>query len=143
MQRATDRQKTLAAHGALLSDQRLCIQVTPLAGLNDLDGRVLGHGQEETTGRTYVLIEGTDAKVHFIYHDDNIDAARHQGLMRTNSFVTLRKNFHHGRVKLIVEDLGDAENVLLHPSCSEGTLTKKPDPPTRSPRSADSLFGYT
>ena len=66
----------------------------------------------ETTGRTYVLIEGTDAKVHFIYQEDGIDDARHKGRMRVNSFVRLRRSFSNGRVKLIVDDMGDAEKVL-------------------------------
>jgi len=67
IQQAGDRQKTLAAYGALLSDQRLPLQVTSPANINKLEGRVLGHGQEDSTGRPYVLIEGTDGKVHFIY----------------------------------------------------------------------------
>jgi type IV secretory pathway VirD2 relaxase len=112
MQRATDRQKTLTAHGALLSDERLRLEVTPLSDVNELEGRVLGHGQEDSTGRTYVLIEGTDGKVHFIYQEDSIDAARHRGLMRVNSFVRLRKSSAKGRVKLTVDDLGDSEKVL-------------------------------
>jgi type IV secretory pathway VirD2 relaxase len=112
MQRASDHQKTLAAHGSLLSDERLPLQVTPPAALTDLEGRVLGHGQEDTTGRTYVLIEGTDAKVHFIYHEDGIDAAGHQGLMRVNSFVRLRNSLNNGRAKWVVDDLGDAEKIL-------------------------------
>jgi type IV secretory pathway VirD2 relaxase len=112
MQRATDRQKTLAAHGALLSDERLRLEVTRLSDVKELEGRVLGHGQEDSTGRGYVLIEGTDGKVHFIYQDDSIDAARHRGLMRVNSFVKLRNSSAKARTKLIVEDLGDAEKVL-------------------------------
>jgi type IV secretory pathway VirD2 relaxase len=112
MQRASDRQRTLAAHGALLSDERLPFQVTSLAAFNELEGRVLGHGQEDSTSRTYVLIEGTDAKVHFIYQEDGIDAARHQGLMLVNSFVRLRKSFCRGRARLMVEDLGEAEKLL-------------------------------
>jgi type IV secretory pathway VirD2 relaxase len=112
MQRATDRQKTLAAHGALLSDERLRLEVTPLSDVNELEGRVLGHGQEDATGRGYVLIEGTDGKVHFIYQDDSIDAARHRGLMRVNSFVRLRKNSVKGRPELTVDDRGDSENIL-------------------------------
>jgi type IV secretory pathway VirD2 relaxase len=112
MQRATDRQKTLAAHGALLSDERLRLEVTPLSDVHELEGRVLGHGQEDSTGRGYVLVEGTDAKVHFIYQEDSIDAARHRGLMRVNSFVRLRKSSAKGRLKLTVDDLGDSEKIL-------------------------------
>ena len=112
MQRAGDHQKALTANGALLSDKRLRLQVTPPAAVNQLEGRVLGHGQEDSSGRPYVLIEGTDAKVHFVYQEDGIDAARHKGLMGVNSFVRLRKSLRNGRIKLIVDDMGTAEKVL-------------------------------
>jgi type IV secretory pathway VirD2 relaxase len=112
MHRASDRQKTLTAHGALLSDQRLPLQVTPLGAVSDLEGRVVGHGQEDITGRAYVLIEGTDSKVHFIYQENSIEAARHRGLMRINSFVRIRKSSDDRRAKFIVDDLGDAEKLL-------------------------------
>jgi hypothetical protein len=55
------------------------------------------------------LIEGTDAKVYFISYDDSIDAARHRGLLRVNSFVRLSRG---GRAKLVVQDFGDAEAIL-------------------------------
>ena len=112
MQRASDRQKTLAAHGVLLSDQRLPLQVTPLGSVGDVEGRVVGHGQDDITGRAYVLIEGTDAKVHFVYQDNSIESARHRGLMRINSFVRLRKNGGDHQAEFIVDDLGDAEKLL-------------------------------
>ena len=52
MQKTTDRQKTLAAHGELASDPRLPIEVinwreTPL------EGRVLVHGRDEESGKRY------------------------------------------------------------------------------------------
>ena len=80
--------------------------------MKTLEGRVIGHGQEDQTGRAYILVEGTDAKVHFIYYEDGIEAARHQGLMRVNSSVRLRKRIVLGKGQLIVEDLGDAEKLL-------------------------------
>ena len=114
IQQAGDRQKTLAAYGALLSDQRLPLQVTSPANITKLEGRVLGHGQEDSTGRPYVLIEGTDGKVHFIYQNVNIESARHRGRMRVNSFVQLRRNSSNARRRLMVEDLGDAEALLAN-----------------------------
>jgi Protein of unknown function (DUF3363) len=115
MQRASDRQRTLAAHGAVLSDPRLPLQVTPMAALTELEGRVLGHGEEEMSGRPYVLIEGTDAKVHYIYYDETIHAARHRGLMAANSFVRFERHVdERGRTRLSVQDLGDAEKLLTN-----------------------------
>jgi transcriptional regulator of acetoin/glycerol metabolism len=47
MQRVNDRQKMLAAHGALLSDERLQLVVADLRKLKLLEGRVVLHGEEE------------------------------------------------------------------------------------------------
>ena len=49
MQRTADRQRTLAAHGALMSDERLHIEVLDLSQLTSVEGRVLVHGQDSNT----------------------------------------------------------------------------------------------
>ena len=70
MQRSSDRQKMLASHGALLSDERLPLVVLDVRKPKTLEGRLLAHGEEEVgkgAGRHYLLLEGTDAKVHFVY----------------------------------------------------------------------------
>jgi hypothetical protein len=60
MQKTADRQKALAAHRALISDPRLPFQVTDFRRVDHVTGRVLGHGEEDSTGRTYMLLEGDD-----------------------------------------------------------------------------------
>jgi type IV secretory pathway VirD2 relaxase len=115
MQRTNDRQKMLASHGVLLSDQRLPLVVLDLRKLKTLEGRVLMHGEEETgkaAGRHYLLLEGTDAKVHLIYYTPEMEEARSRGKLRSNSFVRLRKQFENGRPVLDIEDSGDAERLL-------------------------------
>jgi type IV secretory pathway VirD2 relaxase len=109
MQRSNDRQKTLAAHRALLSDERLPLQLTSIKEIKELEGRVLGHGQEDTVSRPYILIEGTDARVHYIPYTVTIDAARHKGFLRVNSFVGL---YRKDRGHLFVQDFGDADKFL-------------------------------
>jgi hypothetical protein len=115
MQRTTDRQKMLASHGALLSDERLPLVVLDMRKLKTLEGRVLAHGEEEvgkTAGRHYLLLEGTDAKVHLIYYTSEMEEARSCGKLRPNAFVRLQKQFENGRPVLEIEDSGDAERVL-------------------------------
>ncbi|MGC4052855.1 MAG: DUF3363 domain-containing protein [Paludibaculum sp.] len=115
MQRANDRQKMLASHGTLLSDERLPLVVTDMRRLKILEGRVLGHGEEEGgrgAGRHYLLLEGTDAKVHLIYYTPEMEQARRRGMLRSNSFVRLQKQFENGSPALEVVDYGDAERVL-------------------------------
>ena len=113
MQRTADRQRTLAAHGVLMSDERLPIEVLDLRQVTSVEGRVLVHGQDEQTGRNYLMLEGTDAKVHFIQYTSEMEEARSRGELRTNSFVRLRKL--SVTATLDVNDLGDAERLLKNP----------------------------
>jgi type IV secretory pathway VirD2 relaxase len=115
MQRTADRQKMLASHGALLSDERLPLEVLDMRKVKTLEGRVLAHGEEEvgkSAGRHYLLLEGTDAKVHLIYYTPEMEEARSQGKLRPNSFVRLQKQFENGRPVLEIADFGDAERLV-------------------------------
>jgi hypothetical protein len=112
MQRSGDWQKTLAAHGALLSDERLPIGVLDLRDLTTLEGRILVHGEDERSARNYLLMEGTDACVHFIYYTPELETARNAGSLKTNSFVRLRRLFKEGRPVLDVDELGNEESIL-------------------------------
>jgi len=115
MQRTSDRQKMLHAHGVLLSDERLPLVVTDHRKLNSLEGRVLVHGEEENgrdAGRSYLLLEGTDARVHYILYTPEIEETRSSGRLRANSFLRLRKLFVDGKPLLEVQDLGPAEAML-------------------------------
>jgi hypothetical protein len=114
MQRTDDRQKTLAAHGVVMSDNRLASEVLDVANLTAVEGRVLVHGQNEQSGRNYLMLEGTDAKVYLVNYTPEMEMARSRGELRTNSFVRLRKRFA-GRALIDVEDLGDAEELLSNP----------------------------
>jgi type IV secretory pathway VirD2 relaxase len=115
LQQSGDRQRTLAAHGALLSDKRLPLQVTNLRQLQRVEGRVLLHTEDEQTGKRYMLIEGTDAKVHLIYHTGAIEEARAEGKLRVGNFARIEKRFANKKPTLHVDDLGDA-NALLQNS---------------------------
>jgi hypothetical protein len=111
MQRLGDRQKVLAAHGATVSDTRLPLVMFDLRRCTMLEGRILVHGEDEGTGRTFMMLEGTDAKVHCIYHTPEMVEARGRGGLRPNGFVRLRKLFENGRPVLEMEELGQSERV--------------------------------
>jgi len=115
MQRVADRQRTLAAHGVPLSDQRLPIDTMDGRDWTILEGRILVHGEEEAgrdAGRGYLMLEGTDARVHHITYTAGIEDARNRGQLRTNSFIRLQRHMVGGPPSIEVEDLGDAEAVL-------------------------------
>jgi hypothetical protein len=131
MQRMDDRQKTLAAHGVLMSDERLQVTVLDYRDLKSVEGRVLVHGEEEVgreAGRSYLMLEGTDARVHHIYYTAEMEEARNWGKLRTNSFVRLRKLFVDGQPVTEIDDCGDSEAVLRNRSFLKQTaqaLTKR------------------
>jgi len=119
MQKIGDRQKTLAAHGVLMSDPRLAIETLDGQDWSVLEGRVLVHGEEEEgrdAGRSYLMLEGTDARVHHILYTPEIEEARNRGQLRTNSFVRLRRYMVGGSALVEAEDLGNAEAVLRNRS---------------------------
>jgi hypothetical protein len=120
MQQVADRQKMLAKHGALISDPRLPMQVADLRKLKVLEGRVLVHGEDEQTGRTYMFLEGVDAKVYVVYHTAEIVEARSRGLLQPNSRIRLRRYFENGRPLLEVEDRGAPSKAARRGSTLQG-----------------------
>jgi type IV secretory pathway VirD2 relaxase len=124
LQRTTDRQRMLARHMELLSDPRLPLEFVSFRQLQRLEGRIIAHGQDEATDQPYLLLEGTDAKVHLLYQNDDIQNARHRGEMKTNSFVRLEKRFSNGKPFLQIDDLGDADQLLKNPDHFENAASK-------------------
>lgn len=115
MQQVSDRQKMLAAHRTLISDERLPLVVTEKRNIKNLEGRILGHGEDEAGkhfGRYYLLLEGTDGKIHLIYYTPELETARSHGQLGANSFIRLRKTFENGRPLLQVENFGDSDELL-------------------------------
>jgi hypothetical protein len=112
MQRSSDWQKTLVAHGTLMSDERLPISVLDLRDLTTLEGRILVHGEDERSGRNYLLLEGTDARAHYINYTAEMEAARNSGGLKTNSFVRLRSLSKEDPAAMYIDELGAAESIL-------------------------------
>ena len=104
----------LAAHGALLSDPRLPFEVTNIRNLKAVEGRVLLHAEDDASGRRYLLLEGTDAKVHLIYHTKEIEEARRAGTLAVNNFARLEKRFADRVPYIEISDYGDADALLTN-----------------------------
>src|SRR5215831_1787512 len=121
LQRTVDRQKMLSAHGALLSDPRLPFEITSIRNLKALEGRVLLHAEEEASGRRYLLLEGIDAKVHLIYHTQEIEEARRAGKLAINNFVRIEKRSADRIPHIEIFDYGDADALLKN----RGLLNKQ------------------
>jgi hypothetical protein len=124
MQRAGDWQKMLGAHGVPVSDTRLPLKMLDSRRLTSLEGRILLHGEDEETGRTFMLLEGTDALVHCLYHTSEMSEARSRGGLRANSFVRIQRVFVGGRSHIELDDLGDANQLLGDGSHFQKTARK-------------------
>jgi type IV secretory pathway VirD2 relaxase len=112
MKRAADNQKTLAAHGALLSDPRLQLSAPNWRDVTSLEGRVLSHGEEEDGGR-YLMLEGTDGRAYYLRYTPELDEARSRGDLTTNSFVVINKTVDEDRRRrIVVANLGNAEALF-------------------------------
>jgi hypothetical protein len=71
----------------------------------------LVHGEDEN-GRSYMMLESTDARVYAINHTRQMQEMRNVGGLRVNTFVRLRKVFAAGRSRIEIEELGTAESIL-------------------------------
>ena len=98
-----------------MSDERLPLTVLDFRRLTTLEGRILVHGEEDMgsqAGRSYFMLEGTEGQIHYVYYTPELEGARSQGGLRTNSFVRLRKLFADGHPVLKIDELGDSESIL-------------------------------
>lgn len=119
IQIANDRLKSLHEQRATLSDPRLPLVATDTRNIKRLAGRVIGTGLDENRGIPYLLLEGTDAKVHYLYHDKAIAEARRAGKMQPGSFVEIVRRFAEGEdgrkhTQIVVIDKGSAEALLTN-----------------------------
>jgi type IV secretory pathway VirD2 relaxase len=112
IQKAADRQKTLTAHGVVLSDSNLPFVSFDIRCSKFCEGRVLVHGEEEESGRRYFMVEGTDGKVHHVYSNLQADELRSRGGIKPNSFVQLKRVNLDGDQAMDVQDCGNAESLL-------------------------------
>jgi hypothetical protein len=114
MQRSADRQKTLAAHGELVSDKRLQVEVVNWRQVECVEGRVLVHGEEENSGQRYLMIEAITGKIFYIPYSSEMEDARRRGELNTNAFIRLRKLFDGEMHRLEIQDYGPADAVLTN-----------------------------
>ena len=112
MQRTSDRQKSIAQQMSLASDHRIPLQVDDWRKLRTIEGRVLGHGEEENSAKRYMLLEGTDGKLHYLTHTPQIDCARQAGLLKPDSFVTIQRTTIDGKIGHRLEEHGAADAIV-------------------------------
>jgi type IV secretory pathway VirD2 relaxase len=89
-QLAIDIIKSRARHRDQILDQRAPLAVTKLAPGRELTGRVVGTGLEnEARDRRYLMLEGTDGKLHYLHQTPAIIRARGERKIGVGEIVTL------------------------------------------------------
>jgi hypothetical protein len=120
MQNATDRQRALRQGMLAVSDSRLPVVTTKPGSLDKVEGRILGHGHEDVTGKHYMLLESPTGRVHYVHHNSDMQAMRAAGELRAGSYAQFRVNWERqqGRWRAVVsaKDWGDAERLLTNPA---------------------------
>jgi hypothetical protein len=113
MQQAGDRQKMLNQCRILLSDPRLPTKVTRFKDITHLEGRVIAHIHDDATGAPNMILEGTDARVHFIRHNTAMEEMRRAGSLKPNSFIVIgRSEESQSDHQIKIEDFGDSDKYL-------------------------------
>ena len=69
-----------------------------------------------TTGKRYMLVEGTDAKVHLIYHTGRDRGSAQPRETRGERFRSHRETIRKKETRLARNDLGDANALLQNSS---------------------------
>lgn len=119
MQISGDRLKSIHLGREVASDPRIPLNMTDLRKTRRVAGRVLGTGLDENKGVPFILIEGVDAKLHYIYQDQAMEAARRDGKMKAGAFVEIERKFVAGqqgadRYQTSIIDKGPAEDLLTN-----------------------------
>jgi type IV secretory pathway VirD2 relaxase len=84
------RRTAMVAQGrALMTDPRCPPVVTKPKPGDHLVGRVLGTGMDEQYDRSYILIEGTDSRVHIVYQNNAIEKQRAEQKLQPRSLVAI------------------------------------------------------
>jgi hypothetical protein len=113
MQKTHDRLKITAEHGVLASDRRLPFRVLRTADIEGIEGRVLVTGQDEASGRNYVLVESIRGEVVQVPQVREIVDLRQHGHLKAGAFVRIvAQHDPTGKLAFDIKDLGDATALL-------------------------------
>ena len=125
-QLAGDIIKSRARHLTHVSDARLPLVVTTITAGTRLTGRVVGTGlTDELHDRRYLLLEGTDRRLHYIVQPPEVERARGARHLRIGDVVTLSGNSIERGGQQIVETRVNIQPAKTGPT---GRPTERPRP---------------
>ena len=97
LQTLQQRTAMVAQGRALMTDPRCPPVVTKVRPGDHLVGRVLGAGIDEQYDRSFILIEGTDSRVHIVYQSTAIEKARAAQTLQPRSLIAISGKSFEGK----------------------------------------------
>jgi hypothetical protein len=108
-QKTRDRVQIMEAHGVMASDTNLPFRMLRLNDVQDVEGKVLVHSQDEYSGHNFSLIETVQGEMVRLPHSKEMAAARHHGNLQPGAYIRVRQT---GQDQWNVVEYGDADLVL-------------------------------
>ena len=129
LQMSNDRLKTMYRNRQMLSDPRLSMQVSDMHKIERIAGRLIATGLDEFKDQPYLLIEGVDGKVHYLYQTHKIQEARANDL-KIGDFVVIQSADYtdkSGQQKKTIKftNLGNAESLLSNKKYFESEAARE------------------
>ncbi len=116
------RSRNRAQTRELLADPHAATAITHLQPGVEVRGRVVGTTLEERSEQPFLVVEGTDGRVHFIPQTRGIERARGEGRLQPGQLVTLRGREFERDGRLIpwtqIEEHGSLEELERVPEPS-------------------------
>lgn len=108
---AGDKQKMLIRHMEPASSVGQAIISAKWNDIKYAEARVLGHSEDEATGKRFMLLERLDGTILHLPHraDTEVHRANHE--LGRNQVITIRRD----RGRLVIEEHGSAEHILSDP----------------------------
>lgn len=118
VQKTQDRLKIMAEHGVLASDPHLPFRVLRPSQVEEIEGRVLVHGQDEYSGNNFTLLESVEGELVRLSQNREMAQARQRGELQPGHYLRMEKlesEEEGGRASYYVEDCGEAQELLRDP----------------------------
>jgi type IV secretory pathway VirD2 relaxase len=117
MQESGDILKTMYSARDIASDPRMPVRkLAVLQPGQSIEGRLIATGQEENTGKPYLLVESLDGIVHHLYQTQAMQKARGEGALKRGDYLTVEsKEFDKNGKKtaaLVMRNHGSSHKLL-------------------------------
>lgn len=106
MQVSQDRLKTKFQHREMISDPSAQLVATELKIRGQrVSGKLVGTGLNEETGRSYMMVEGFDGKVHYLNQSPKVQRMRGEGDLKAGDYVALEVVARKDKAGQVVGDM--------------------------------------